>query len=232
MLFKQLFENESSTYTYLISCQEKQEAILIDPVIETVNRDLKIVDSLGLQLKYAIDTHIHADHITSAAALREITGCKIAGPARDNLRCRDINFSHNDELIIGNTLKLKAIHTPGHTDTHFSYMLKKNGEELLFSGDALLIDSCGRTDFQSGSSKQLYRTIKDIFYKMSDNTKVYPAHDYNNKSYSTIFDQKRDNILINEEIEEGDFISKMDNLNLENPKKIDISVPKNNNCGS
>jgi len=232
MLFKQLFEDESSTYTYLIACQEKQEAILIDPVIEAIHRDIKILDSLGLKLKYAIDTHIHADHITGAAALREITGCKIAGPGQDNLRCRDINFSHNDEIIIGNTLKLNAIYTPGHTDTHFSYMLKKNNEELLFSGDALLIDSCGRTDFQSGSAKQLYKTIKEIFYKMPDDTKVYPAHDYNNKSFSTILDQKRDNILINEKIELTAFISKMDNLNLENPKKIDISVPKNNNCGS
>lgn len=232
MLFKQLFEDESSTYTYLIACQEKQEAILIDPVIEAIHRDIKILDSLGLKLKYAIDTHIHADHITGAAALREITGCKIAGPGQDNLRCRDINFSHNDEIIIGNTLKLNAIYTPGHTDTHFSYMLKKNNEELLFSGDALLIDSCGRTDFQSGSAKQLYKTIKEIFYKMPDDTKVYPAHDYNNKSFSTILDQKRDNILINEKIELTAFISKMDNLNLDNPKKIDISVPKNNNCGS
>ena len=232
MLFKQLFENESSTYTYLISCQEKQEAILIDPVIETISRDLKILDALGLKLKYAIDTHIHADHITSAAALREITGCKIAGPKQDNLRCRDINFSHNDELIIGNTLKLKAIYTPGHTDSHFSYILKKNNEELLFSGDALLINSCGRTDFQSGSAKQLYRTIKEIFYKMPGNTKVYPAHDYSNKSFSTIFDQKIDNILINNETEEDNFISKMNSLNLDNPKKIDISVPKNNNCGN
>ncbi len=232
MLFKQLFENESSTYTYLISCQEKQEAILIDPVIETISRDLKILDALGLKLKYAIDTHIHADHITSAAALREITGCKIAGPKKDNLRCRDINFSHNDELIIGNTLKLKAIYTPGHTDSHFSYILKKNNEELLFSGDALLINSCGRTDFQSGSAKQLYRTIKEIFYKMPGNTKVYPAHDYSNKSFSTIFDQKIDNILINNETEEDNFISKMNSLNLDNPKKIDISVPKNNNCGN
>ena len=232
MLLKQLFESESSTYTYLISCQEKQEAILIDPVLETLSRDLRILETLDLKLVYAIDTHIHADHVTSAAALREISNCKVAGPANDALKCRNINFKNNDSIIIGNSIKLEAIHTPGHTDSHFSYMINHASDKLLFSGDSLLINSCGRTDFQSGSPKELYNTIKNIFYKMPNDTKVYPAHDYNNNNFSTIFDQKKDNSLIHENIDMGNFIASMNNLDLGNPKKIDFAVPRNNICGA
>ena len=232
MLFKQLFESESSTYTYLISCQEKREAILIDPVLETLSRDLRILEALNLKLVYAIDTHIHADHVTSAAALREISNCKVAGPANDALKCRDINFKNKDSIIIGNSIKLEAMHTPGHTDSHFSYIINHASDKLLFSGDSLLINSCGRTDFQSGSSKELYNTIKNIFYKMPDDTKVYPAHDYNNNNFSTIMDQKKDNSLIHETIDMGNFITSMDNLDLGSPKKIDFAVPRNNICGA
>ena len=232
MLFKQLFESESSTYTYLISCQEKQEAILIDPVLETLGRDLRILEALNLKLVYAIDTHIHADHVTSAAALREISNCKVAGPANDALKCRDINFKNKDSIIIGNSIKLEAMHTPGHTDSHFSYMINHASDKLLFSGDSLLINSCGRTDFQSGSSKQLYNTIKNIFYKMPNDTKVYPAHDYNNNNFSTIMDQKKGNSLIHENIDMRNFISSMDSLDLGSPKKIDFAVPRNNICGA
>ena len=231
MLFKQLFESESSTYTYLISCQEKQEAILIDPSIETLNRDLKILESMGLRLTYAIDTHIHADHVTSASALREITKCKIAGPAYDKLKCRDINLKHRDNIIIGNSLKLEAIHTPGHTDTHFSYVLNNKFNKFLFSGDALLINTCGRTDFQSGSSEELYNTIKKIFYSMPDETKIYPAHDYNKNNVSTIREQKKYNMLINENVKIKDFVNSMSNLKLDKPKKMDFAVPLNNKCG-
>ena len=232
MLFKQLFENESCTYTYLISCPDKKEAVLIDPVIETIERDLHILKSLGLKLTYAIDTHIHADHVTSASALREITNCKVAGPANDNLKCRDINFKDKDSLTLGASLEIKAFHTPGHTDTHFSYVIEHNDRNILFSGDALLIDACGRTDFQSGSSRELFNTIKKFFYSMPDDTRVYPAHDYNNKSCSTIFHQKNDNSLIDHKINLKNFIQKMNDLKLDKPKKIDIAVPKNNKCGS
>ena len=231
MLFKQLFENESSTYTYLIACQDKQEAILIDPVLETLQRDIKIIEEMNLKLTYAIDTHIHADHVTSASALREITKCKVAGPGNDNLNCRDINFKDKDFLLLGNNIKLEAIYTPGHTDTHFSYVLKNNSENFLFTGDALLINSCGRTDFQSGSPKDLYNTIKNLFYTMPDDTKIFPAHDYNKNNFSTIYEQKKYNALINDKVNLQDFIKIMDNLKLDKPKKIDIAVPYNNKCG-
>ncbi|MBT7542617.1 MAG: MBL fold metallo-hydrolase [Gammaproteobacteria bacterium] len=231
MLFKQLFEKESSTYTYLISCQEKQEAILIDPVLETLQRDIDILNNLNLKLAYAIDTHIHADHVTSAAALREITNCKVAGPANDNLKCRDINLKNKDNIVVGSTVLLEAIYSPGHTNTHFSYMLNHNDNKLLFSGDALLINTCGRTDFQSGSSRELFNTIKNIFYKLPDDTKIYPAHDYNNKNYSTIKDQKNDNSFIDEKTNVENFVNKMKNLKLDMPKKIDYAVPINSNCG-
>ena len=232
MLFKQLFENESSTYTYLISCQEKQEAILIDPVLETLDRDLRILESMGLKLTYAIDTHIHADHVTSASALREITKCKVAGPANDKLKCRDINFKHRDNLIIGSSLKLEAIHTPGHTEAHFSYVLNNKFDKFLFSGDALLINTCGRTDFQSGSSEELFNTIKKTFYSMPNETRIYPAHDYNNNNVTTIKEQKKYNTLINENIKIRDFVNNMLNLKLDKPKKIDFAVTQNNKCGA
>ena len=231
MLFKQLFENESSTYTYLISCQEKHEAVLIDPVLETLNRDLKILESMGLKLTHAIDTHIHADHVTGAAALREITSCKVVGPSNDRLKCRDINLNDKDKIIIGSSLELEAIYTPGHTDSHFSYVLNHAYEKFLFSGDALLINSCGRTDFQSGSSVDLYNTIKKIFYSMPNNTKIFPAHDYNNNNFTTIKEQKKTNTLINENISIKDFVNSMSNLDLDKPKKIDFAVPQNNKCG-
>ena len=232
MLFKQLFENESSTYTYLISCQEKQQAILIDPVLETLDRDLSIIKKLNLKLTHAVDTHIHADHVTSASALREILGCKVAGPANDNLTCRDINFENSDVLLIGNSIEMEAIHTPGHTDTHFSYVINFGQEKFLFSGDALLINACGRTDFQSGSSEILYNTIQDIFYKMPDYTKVFPAHDYNNNNFSTIKYQKNNNQLISSNVDLKKFIVNMENLKLDKPKKIDIAVPRNMDCGA
>lgn len=231
MIFKQLFESQTSTYTYLISCQEKQEAILIDPVIETLQRDLQILDSLNLKLTHAIDTHIHADHVTSASALREISKCKVVGPAGDQLNCRDINLKDKDFITIGNNIRLDAIYTPGHTDTHFSYVLKKDYDNFLFSGDALLIDACGRTDFQSGSPKELYNTIKNIFYTMPDKTKIYPGHDYNKNNFSTIKEQKNNNCLINDSVSLEKFIETMNNLKLDKPKKIDIAVPKNNDCG-
>ena len=231
MLFKQLFEKESSTYTYLVSCQEKQEAILIDPVLETLDRDISIIKKLNLKLTHAVDTHIHADHITSASALREILGCKVAGPANDNLTCRDINFKDSDSLIVGSTIKIKAIHTPGHTDAHFSYIINLGKKKILFSGDALLINTCGRTDFQSGSSNELYNTIKNIFYKMPDNTKVFPAHDYNKNNFTTILKQKGENQLISKSVNLDDFILKMKSLKLDRPKKIDIAVPRNMKCG-
>ncbi len=209
MLFKQLFENESCTYTYMISCTNKKEAVLIDPVIETLDRDLQIINSLGLKLTYAIDTHIHADHVTSASALREITKCKVAGPANDKLKCRDINFADNDSLIIGNSIEINAFHTPGHTDTHFSYTLDYNSEKILFSGDASF-NRCMWAGLISNQdlSEVLYNTIKKIFYTMPDKTKVFPAHDYNNKNSSTIFHQKKDNELIDFNISLKNYIQK------------------------
>lgn len=232
MIFKQLFDIKSSTYTYLISSGKGREALIIDPVKENVGDYIKLLKALDLKLVKVIDTHIHADHVTSASALREITNCKVAGPANDNLKCRDINFRDKDSLTLGTSLEIKAFHTPGHTDTHFSYVIEHNDRKILFSGDALLIDACGRTDFQSGSSKELFNTIKKFFYSMPDDTRVYPAHDYNNKSCSTIFHQKNDNSLIDHKINLKNFVQKMNDLKLDKPKKIDIAVPKNNKCGT
>ena len=176
MIFRQLFEPESSTYTYLLSCPDTGVTALIDPVIETVDRDLRVLQELGLRPDFAIETHIHADHITGGLMLRERTGCKLAGPALDALTCRDLSLREGEPMRIGN-LVLNPLFTPGHTDTHHAYLLDHAGLAMLFSGDALLIEACGRTDFQSGDATTLYRSIHDKFFVLPDETLVYPAHD-------------------------------------------------------
>ncbi|MBH32480.1 MAG: Zn-dependent hydrolase [Gammaproteobacteria bacterium] len=233
MIFKQLQDEESSTYTYLLACQEKKLAILIDPVLETVQRDLNILNELDLKLDYTIETHIHADHVTGSFKLKEKTGCNIAGPLIDDLPCRDIQIKDNDKLVFGN-LVIRAIYSPGHTNTHFSYIYESPNNKdnsLLFSGDSLLINSCGRTDFQSGSNKDMFNTIKNIFYKLPEETLVYPGHDYNKNSYTTIGTSREKNPVINNETTIKEFIENMDSMDLSPPKKINIAVPINEKCG-
>ena len=168
MIFKQLFEPLSSTYTYLIASETTGEAMLIDPVIATVERDLALLDGLGLKLAYTVDTHIHADHITSALTLKKRVGSRIANPAIDHLPCTDLYLEEGKPLQLGE-LALHPLHTPGHTDGHFAYKLGAR----VFTGDALLIDGCGRTDFQNGNAADLYRSIHDKLYTLPDETLVF-----------------------------------------------------------
>ena len=230
MIFKQLFEKESSTYTYLLSCQEKKETLLIDPVMETFERDLKVLHQLKLNLTYVLETHIHADHITSASKLREFTNCKIGGPKEDNLNCRDFHISHDDLFEVGK-IKIRSIFTPGHTDAHYSYMLQSDNYNFVFSGDSLMIGSCGRTDFQSGSNDKMFNTIKNFFYKLDDHSVIFPAHDYNNVNRTTIHYSKNNNHIIKENTSLKDFKDSMNNLGLDEPKKMHIAIPLNMKCG-
>ena len=167
MLFRQLFEPESSTYSYLLACPNTGQAVLIDPVVETVERDLGTLKQLGLRLAYTLDTHIHADHISSSCRLRRLTGCKIALPAMEGLPCADIGMAEDRPLEVGG-LTLRPIFTPGHTDTHHCYLLEHHGTQRLFSGDALLIDGCGRTDFQNGNAEALYRSVREKIFTLPD----------------------------------------------------------------
>ena len=156
MLFRQLFEPESSTYTYLLGCTETGQAVLLDPVVETVERDLALVAQLGLKLAFTLDTHIHADHVSGACRLRALTGCQVAYPAADGLDCADIGVAEDRPLRVG-SLVFQPLFTPGHTDTHHCYLVERGPDTArVFTGDALLIDGCGRTDFQNGHTESLF----------------------------------------------------------------------------
>jgi len=225
ILFKQLFESESATYTYLIADKITNEAIIIDPVIETFDRDSKLIKELGLDLKYVLDTHVHADHITSSSKLKEEFGAKIVLNEDSNLDCPDILLKDEEELSFGN-FKIKGIKTPGHTDGCMSFLF----ENFLFTGDTLLIRTCGRTDFQGGSSEKLYDSLSKI-YSLDENIIIYPGHDYNGFTSSTILEEKKFNSMLNENISKEKFIENINNLKLDLPKKIHYAVPSNMVCG-
>lgn len=226
MIFKQLFESLSSTYTYLIGSQALGQAILIDPVIATVERDLAELDKLGLKLAYSVDTHIHADHITGALALKKRTGCRIANPGIDHLPCADEYLEEGRPLTLGDVV-LHPLHTPGHTDGHFAYRVG----ERVFTGDALLIDGCGRTDFQNGDAAALYQSIHAKLFTLPDETLVYPGHDYHQRHVSSIGQEKLRNPRVGVDKTQAEFERIMAELKLPYPKFIDYAVPGNRLCG-
>lgn len=226
MIFRQLFEPISSTYTYLLGCEDTGQAVLIDPVINCIERDLEVVRRLGLELAYTIDTHIHADHITAALELKKASGSKIAAPAFDRLPCTDVGINEAKPLQVG-SLTLNGLHTPGHTDGHFAYLVG----DRLFTGDALLIEGCGRTDFQNGNADALYQSVREKLFTLPDETLVYPAHDYKDRFVSSIAQEKKRNPRLGGDKTLEDFKVIMANLNLPYPKFIDYAVPGNRQCG-
>jgi len=227
IIFHQLFEAESSTYTYLIADKKSKEAAIIDPVLETVDRDLKLIEELGLRLLYVLDTHIHADHITGAGEIRKRTQAKTAVSHKAEVQCVDILLDEGQELLLGSK-KIKIISTPGHTDTCLTYAF----EGMLFTGDALLIRGCGRTDFQQGSSDKLYDSVHQKLFKFPDETIVYPGHDYRGQTSSTIGLEKQFNPRLGESKSKEEFKKIMSELKLANPKKIHEAVPANLACGT
>ncbi len=226
IIFHQLFESESSTYTYIIADKKTKEAAIIDPVIETVDRDVKLIEELGLKLIYALDTHIHADHITGAGELRKKLGIKTAVSAEAEVPCVDIGLEDGQELLLGDKT-IKVIATPGHTNTCVTYAF----EGMIFTGDALLIRGCGRTDFQQGSSEKLYHSVHEKLFKLPDETLIYPGHDYRGHTSSTIGTEKKFNARLSEKISLPEFKKIMSELKLANPKKIHEAVPANLACG-
>ena len=226
MIFRQLFEPISSTYTYLLGCETTGQALLIDPVVNAIDRDLDAVQALGLRLAYTLDTHIHADHITAALHLRHRVGSKIAAPAMENLPCVDIGTADGVPFQMG-SIRVEPLHTPGHTDSHFAYRC----DDRLFSGDALLIDGCGRTDFQNGDAEVLYQSVTGKLFTLPDEVLVYPAHDYQDRRVSSIGQEKRRNTRLGHGRTLDEFKAIMASINLPYPKFIDYAVPGNRLCG-
>jgi sulfur dioxygenase len=230
MLFRQLFEPDSSTYTYLLSCEETGETALIDPVLDTAERDLQLIDQLGLKLGYTLDTHIHADHLSGAQRLKSLSGSRIVYPAVDELPCADIGVEEGKVFRLGQ-IDIHPLFTPGHTDHHHAYLVDNGTQKMLFSGDALLIESCGRTDFQSGDAATLYNSIHKKFFSLPDETLVYPCHDYEGRFITTIAQEKQRNPRVGQNKPLKEFVTIMDTMELPYPRKIDFAVPGNQRCG-
>jgi sulfur dioxygenase len=223
---KQMFDRDSCTYTYLLIDRKTHEGVIIDAVKEQLERDLLCIEELGVELLYCIETHVHADHITSAGSIRQKTGAQIAYSQLAAIKSIDVELTDGDELVIGEH-KIKAISTPGHTHGCMSFYV----ERMAFTGDCLLIRGCGRTDFQQGDSEDLYNSITQKLFALPDETLVYPGHDYNGKTYSTIAEEKQWNPRLGQSKSLDDFLLIMQNLNLALPKKINEAVPANTLCG-
>jgi len=230
MLIRQLFDAASSTYTYLLADEVSREAVLIDPVLEQVDRDLSQLDDLGLHLVWAADTHVHADHITGTGTLREKTGTKTALSERGGAGCPDVLVKQGDRLAFGR-YALEVRETPGHTNGCVTYVVRDGALTYAFTGDALLIRGSGRTDFQQGDARTLYGSVHGQLFSLPDDTLVYPGHDYKGRSVSTIAEEKRLNPRLGGTRSIDEFVDIMSTLDLAYPKQIDRALPANLLCG-
>jgi sulfur dioxygenase len=224
-MFKQFYDEASSTLTYLLADDTSKQAVLIDPVTDNIDEYLSFIDAAGLALIYSLETHVHADHITGGGKLKNVTQAKTAVSQACGAETADIQLQDGDELTFGNE-RIKVISTPGHTPGSVSFLWR----DRLFTGDSLLINGCGRTDFQGGDAGQLYDAIAGRLFSLPDETLVYPGHDYNGRRVSSIAQEKLINPRLASKTKQ-EFIDIMKNLNLPKPKMIDIAVPANRKCG-
>lgn len=228
VLIRQLFDSESSTYTYLVADTDAGVALLIDPVSEKLTSYIQLLTDLGLRLKYAVDTHCHADHITALGQLSDVTGCETLAGEPSEMSCVGRFFGDGDILQLG-SIALRAIFTPGHTDDSYSLFLDGD-QPVVFTGDTLLIRGTGRTDFQNGSSEALYHSLFDKLLQLPDHTTVFPGHDYKGWTQSTILEERQSNPRLQvKNWQELD--SLLEQLKLMNPKLMDIAIPANKQCG-
>jgi len=240
--FEQLFDEESSTLTYILGDPVSCTAVIIDPVDRHIERDLAVLARHGLSLAYALETHAHADHITSAGRLAQRTGAKTATPFHCSVRACDLRLFDGDEVRFGSE-RLEVLHTPGHTEGSVCYLWRGAAQRpadntthpdrvrnAVFTGDTLFIGGCGRADFQGGDAGELYDSITDTLFRLPEETRVYPGHDYKGNRVSTIGEEKRGNPRLAGRTRE-EFIVLMNNLNLPKPRLIDVAVPANRNLG-
>ena len=226
MIFKQLFDTKSSAYTYLIASAKGREALIIDPVIENVDNYINLLNELELKLVKVIDTHIHADHVTGASKLKDISKCSTIMGDHSPANTVDIKVK-DDEYIHLDSLKIRAMYTPGHTSDSYSFLM----DNYLFSGDTLLINGTGRTDFQNGNAKDAYNSIFNKLLKLPEETLLYPAHDYKGEKVSTIGKEKKQNPRL--QVKSADeYAEIMNNLNLKKPDEIDFNVSRNIKLGA
>jgi sulfur dioxygenase len=226
MIFRQLFEPVSSTYTYLLADETTREALLIDPVVEEVDAYVRLLGEMGLKLLYTLETHVHADHVTAGGALRERLGSRTVVAATGGAPCADVTVVHGDHLRVG-SIDLEVRSTPGHTDGCVSYF----AGDRVFTGDALLIGGCGRTDFQQGDSGRLYESLHSQVFSLPPDTLVYPGHDYKGRTVSTVKEELASNARLGGGKSKAEFVEIMSNLKLAYPKQIDRALPANLQCG-
>lgn len=229
MIFRQLYDTTSSTYTYVLADEREHKALIIDPVFGQVDRDLALLHELGLQLELVVDTHAHADHITAAWLLKQRTGCRIASAKAIQAQFVDLYLEDGETFGVPG-VRLRALATPGHTDGCMSFVL--DDQSMAFTGDALLIRGCGRSDFQQGSAHKLYQSITEKLFSLPDSCLVYPAHDYQGRTVSSIAEEKRFNARVGDGANETDFVQYMQAMKLPHPKMIDGAVPANLRSGA
>ncbi|MGB1221572.1 MAG: MBL fold metallo-hydrolase [Alcanivoracaceae bacterium] len=229
MIFRQLFDQTSSTYTYLLADELSREAVLIDPVQEQLPAYRQLLADLSLNLVMALDTHVHADHITALGDLREALGCRSMMGEQSGVDCVSETFADGQVLRFGR-YHLQALYTPGHTDDSYCFLLQANGQAMVFTGDTLLIRGTGRTDFQNGDAARQYHSLFERLLTLPGETRVYPAHDYKGWTASTIAEEKACNPRL-QVAGQAEYVALMDALDLPDPKMMDVAVPANQSCG-
>ena len=223
---RQLLDYDTCTYTYLVWDANSKEWIIIDPVLEQTDRDLEYLSKLNIQLKYILETHVHADHVTGASKLRDKTNAKVCYGSKTGVNGADILLNDKDEIKLG-SFTLTVLHTPGHTSGCVSYFI----DGYIFTGDTLFIEGTGRTDFQEGCSSTIYDSVRNKIFSYSNDTVVYPAHNYKGLTSSTVGYERQNNPNVGDHILKEDFIDKEKNMKRPYPKKFDIAVPANLLCG-
>ena len=226
MLVRQLFDADTSTYTYILADPKSKQAAIIDSVKEQVERDVKLLEEMGLTLKYALETHVHADHVTGAGDLRDRLGAKVVYHESSENQCADQLVKDGEVLKLGDET-ITVMHTPGHTSGDTTYKI----DGVVFTGDALLIRGCGRTDFQQGDPGALYDSITGKIFTLADDTVIYPGHDYAGRTATTVGEEKAHNPRLGNNKSREDFIALMNALDLPKPRLIDVAVPGNLRCG-